>query len=159
MAYTLEFSRYDCPGCDYKWYFESIEEIEKFILDSYPKFPVAEWPSDCKFYPNGLRIWKNVPGNDDGKYHPVYDVLMMRSMAELPSDYPSMPESLGEATDKVAKLIYDLQVIIDILEDGGEYEWPIEQIVPRVDKEDLVKTVFHPSRVMKMGGFEWIECV
>jgi len=157
--YTLEFSRFDWFGCDLKWEFESIEEIEKFIKDSYPKFPVAEWPSDCKFYPNGLSIWKNVPGNDDGKYHEVYDVILMRSMAESPDDYPSMPDSLNEATDKVAKLIYDLQLIIDNLEEGGEYEWPIDQIVPRVDKEELVKAVFHPSRVMKMGGPEWLECV
>jgi hypothetical protein len=69
------------------------------------------------------------------------------------------PEALCIETDKVAKLIYDLQIIVDQLEDGGEYEWPIDQIVPRVDKEELAKTVFHPRRVEKMGGFEWVDAV
>jgi hypothetical protein len=147
--YKLAFSRYDCPGCDTWWYFESIENIEKFILDAYPKFPVAEWPINCTFYPNGLSIYKCV-----GNVH----VMMMRSMINS-HDYKSeFPEALCIETDKVAKLIYDLQLIVDKIEDG-EYEWPIEQIVPRVDKEDLVKTVFHPRRVEKMGGFEWVDAV
>ena len=30
---------------------------------------------------------------------------------------------------------------------------------PRVDKEELVKTVFNPGRVVRMGGHEWLECV
>ena len=45
---------------------------------------------------------------------------------------------------------------MDLFEDGGDYQWPIDQITPRVDKEDLVKTVFQPDR---MGGPEWLECV
>jgi hypothetical protein len=159
--YTLTFSRYDCPGCDYSWYFDTIEEIEYFIKESYPKFPVAEWPLDCKFYPNGLSIWKNVPGDVvyNGLYREVYDVMVMESMVDAHDFSCLPPKSLYAETDKIAQLIYDLQIIVDKLEDGEEYEWPIDQIVPRVDKEELVKTVFHPSRVMKMGGFEWIECV
>jgi hypothetical protein len=148
--YKLVFSRYDCPGCDTWWYFESIENIENFILDSYPKFPVAEWPINCTFYPNGLSIYKCV-----GNVH----VMMMRSMIDSHDFETLMPEALCIETDKVAKLIYDLQIIIDKLEDGQEYEWPIDQSVPRVDKEELVKTVFHPSRVEKMGGFEWVDAV
>jgi hypothetical protein len=144
--YKLAFSRYDCPGCDTWWYFESIEDIEKFILDAYPKFPVAEWPIDCTFYPNGLSIYKCV-----GNVH----VMMMRSMVESLMG----PEALCIETDRVAKLIYDLQLIVDKIEEGQEYEWPIDQIVPRVDKEDLAKTVFHPRRVEKMGGFEWVDAV
>jgi hypothetical protein len=58
----------------------------------------------------------------------------------------------------VAKLIYDLQGIVDAMEDG-EYQWPLDQIIPRVDKEDLVKTVFQPDRMVRMGGPEWLECV
>jgi len=74
---------------------------------------------------------------------------MMRSMVESLMG----PEVLCIETDKVAKLIYDLQVIIEKLEDDQEHEWPIDQIVPRVDKE-MAKTVFNPRRVEKMGGFE-----
>jgi hypothetical protein len=58
----------------------------------------------------------------------------------------------------VAKLIYELQGIVDAMDDG-EYQWPLEQITPRVDKEDLVKTVFQPERVERMGGPEWLEIV
>jgi len=148
--YKLAFPRYDCPGCLTWWYFESIEDIEKFILDMYPKFPVADWPIDRTFYPNGLSIYKCV-----GNMH----VMMMRSMIDSHDFESAMPEALCIETDKVAKLIYDLQVIIEKLEDGEEYEWPIDQIVPRVDKEELAKTVFHPSRVEKMGGFEWVDAV
>jgi hypothetical protein len=148
--YELAFSRYDCPGCDTWWYFESIQDIEEFIKDAYPKFPVAEWPIDCKFYPNGLSIYKIV-----GQAH----VMMLRSMVASHDFESFMPESYCVESDEVAKLIYDLQIIVDQLEEGQEYEWPIDQIVPRVDKEELAKTVFHPSRVEKMGGFEWIECV
>ena len=35
----IKFSRYDCPGCDKKWFFKTIKEIESFINDAYPKFP------------------------------------------------------------------------------------------------------------------------
>ena len=70
-----------------------------------------------------------------------------------------MPECPWPKFKTVAKLIYDLQGIVDLIEDGGEYEWPLEQIIPRVDKEDLVKTVFNPIRVERLGGPEWLECV
>jgi hypothetical protein len=162
--YILDFSRYDCPGCDAQWFFDSIEDIEAFIQDAYPKFPVAEWPTDCQFYPNGLSIWEVIESEDLGcevKVYPggKYEVLMMRSMIETHDYDYHPPESLCAETDKVAKLIYDLQGIIDKLEEGEEYVWPIEQIVPQVDKEDLVKTVFHPIRVENMGGPAWLECV
>jgi hypothetical protein len=51
-----------------------------------------------------------------------------------------------------------MQGIVDAMEDG-EYQWPLEQITPRVDKEDLVKTVFQPERAERMGGPEWLEIV
>jgi len=43
--------------------------------------------------------------------------------------------------------------------EDGEYQWPLDQIIPRVDKEDLVKTVFQPDRMERMGGPDWLECV
>jgi hypothetical protein len=73
-------------------------------------------------------------------------------------DY-EMPECLSPDLETVSNLIYNLQGIVDLIEDGGEYEWPLEQITPRVDKEDLVKTVFHPDRMVRMGGPDWLECV
>jgi hypothetical protein len=69
-----------------------------------------------------------------------------------------MPECLSPEVETVARLIYDLQGIVDLIADG-DYTWPMEKITPRVDKEDLVKTVFHPDRMVRMGGFEWLECV
>jgi hypothetical protein len=51
-----------------------------------------------------------------------------------------------------------MQGIVDAMEDGG-YQWPLDKITPRVDKEELVKTVFNPNRMMRMGGPEWLECV
>ena len=151
--YLLEFSRYDCPGCDRKWFFDTIEEIETFIKDAYPKFPVAEWPQNCEFYPNGLWIYEIV-GNK-----PVLRMLSMVDSWMEADDLMRMPECLSPEVETVAKLIYDLQGIIDIIEDGGEYEWPLDQITPRVDKEELAKTVFHPVRMVKMGGVEWLESV
>jgi hypothetical protein len=74
-------------------------------------------------------------------------------------DLMRMPVCLSPEVETVAKLIYDLQGIINTLEEGEEYEWPLDQITPRVDKEDLVKTVFHPDRMVKMGGIEWLEAV
>jgi len=150
--YLLEFSRYDCPGCDRKWFFDSIEEIEAFIKDAYPKFPVAEYTRGNDFYPNGLWIYEIV-GRDP--------VLKMRSMYDRyeEDDFMSMPVCFSPKVTTVAKLIYDLQVIIDHLEEGGAYQWPLDQIIPRVDKEDLVKTVFRPVRVVRMGGVEWLESV
>jgi len=148
--YMLEFSRYDCPGCDAKWFFDSIEETETFIKDSYPKFPEAVWPQDCKFYPNGLDIYECIGRTQ---------TLLMRSMVDANDFDCEMPVCFSTEVEPVAKLIYDLQGIIDIIEDGGEYQWPLDQITPRVDKEDLVKTVFNPTRVMSMGGPEWLECV
>ena len=146
--FLLEFSRYDCPGCDRKWFFDTIEEIEAFIKEAYPKFPVAEWPSDCQFYPNGLNIY-NCIGRTP--------ILLMASMVDSHDFEYKMPPCFSTKVETVAKLIYDLQGIINTLEEGGEYEWPLDQITPRVDKEDLVKTVFHPVRMVKMGG--WLECV
>ena len=147
----LEFSRYDCPGCDAKWFFDSIEDIETFIKDCYPKFPEAVWPQDS-FYPNGLSI-SEIVGRKP--------VLKMRSICDCceAGDLMSMPVWSSTEFKTVARLIYDLQGIIDTIEDGGEYQWPLDQITPRVDKEDLVKTVFNPTRVMSMGGPEWLECM
>jgi hypothetical protein len=123
--YLLEFSRHDCPGCDQKWFFDTIEEIEAFIKDAYPKFPVAEWSQNGKFYPDGLWIYEIVGRNL---------VLVIRSMYDswLEDDKPELWEMP---------------------------KWPLDQIIPRVDKEDLVKTVFHPDRMVKMGGVEWLESV
>jgi hypothetical protein len=152
--YMLEFSRYDCPGCDRKWFFDTIEEIATFIKDAYPKFPVAEWPQNCEFYPNGLWIYEIVG------HKPVLKMLsMVDSWMEAYVEIPQMPVCFSTDFKTVAKLIYDLQGIIDTIEDGGEYQWPLDQITPRVDKEDLVKTVFNPTRVMSMGGPEWLECM
>lgn len=156
--YMLQFSRYDCPGCDKKWFFETIEEIETFIKDAYPKFPEAVWPNDCEFYPNGLSIYNCVGRNP---------ILKMRSMVDthdvharvISLQLPWMPKCLSPEFETAAKLIYDLQEIIDLIEDGGHYQWPLDQITPLVDKEDLVKTVFHPYRMGRMGGLEWLECV
>lgn len=153
--YLLEFSRHDCPGCDQKWFFDTIEEIEAFIKDAYPKFPVAEWSQNGKFYPDGLWIYEIVGRNL---------VLVLRSMNDswLEDDNPElweMPKCSSPEVETVAKLIYDLQGIINTLEEGEEYEWPLDQIIPRIDKEDLVKTVFHPDRMVKMGGVEWLEAV
>ena len=148
--YLLKFARYDCPGCDKKWFFETIGEIESFIKDAYPKFPEAEWRHGHEFYPNGLHVYECVGRNP---------VLKLNSMVEVHDFDYEMPECLSPEFETIAKLIYDLQGIIDLLEDGGEYQWPLEQITPRVDKEDLVKTVFQPDRTVRMGGLEWLECV
>ena len=148
--YLLKFSRYDCPGCDKMWFFDTMEEIESFIKAAYPKFPDAAWPMNSEFYPNGLSIYARTGRNP---------VLKMRSMYDGPDSEYEMPECLCPEVEIVAKLIYDLQGIVDLVDDGGEYQWPLDQINPRVDKEDLVKTVFRPDRIMRMGGLEWLECV
>jgi hypothetical protein len=142
--YMLKFSRYDCPGCDRKWFFETIKDLETFLKDVYPKFPETEWRHGHEFYPNGLSIYECV--------------LKMRSMVETHDFAYEMSESLSPQVNTVAKLIYDLQGIVDAMEDGG-YQWPLDKITPRVDKEELVKTVFNPNRMMRMGGPEWLECV
>jgi hypothetical protein len=147
--YMLKFSRYDCPGCDKKWFFDTIEGIESFIKDAYPKFPEAVWTRGESFYPNGLSIYECVGRNP---------ILKMRSMVDAHDFDYEMPVCLSPEVENVGKLIYNLQGIIDLIDDG-EYEWPLDQITPRVDKEDLVKTVFHPSRMVRMGGPEWLECV
>jgi hypothetical protein len=147
--YMLEFSRYDCPGCDKKWFFETIGEIESFIKDAYPKFPEASWTRGDSFYPNGLSVYQCVGRNP---------ILKINSMVETHDFDYEFPECLSPEFETVAKLIYDLQGIVDAMEDG-EYQWPLEQITPRVDKEDLVKAVFHPNRMVRMGGPEWLECV
>jgi len=148
--YMLKFSRYDCPGCDKKWFFETIEEIETFIKDAYPKFPEAVWARGDEFFPNGLSIYACTGRNP---------VLKMQSMYDGQDSEYEMPECRSPHLKTVAKLIYDLQGIVDLVDDGGDYQWPLEKITPRVDKEDLVKAVFHPDRMVRMGGFEWLECV
>ena len=82
----------------------------------------------------------------------------MRSMVDSNDFEYEMPECLSPEFETSAKLIYDLQGIVDAMEEG-EYQWPLEQITPRVDKEDLVTTVFSPDRVERMGGPDWLECV
>jgi hypothetical protein len=147
--FMLKFSRYDCPGCDRKWFFETIEELEAFIKDVYPKFPETEWQHGREFYPNGLSIYECVGRNP---------VLKMRSMVDVHDFDYEMPVCLSPEVENVGKLIYTLQGIIDAIDDG-EYQWPLDQITPRVDKEELVKTVFHPGRAERMGGPEWLESV
>ena len=147
--YMLKFSRYDCPGCDKKWFFDTIEGIESFIKNAYPKFPEAVWSRGESFYPNGLSIYECVGRNP---------VLKMRSMVDVHDFDYEMPVCLSPEVENVGKLIYTLQGIIDAIDDG-EYQWPLDQITPRVDKEELVKTVFHPGRAERMGGLEWLECV
>jgi hypothetical protein len=147
--FMLQFSRYDCPGCDKKWFFETIGEIESFIKDAYPKFPEAEWRHGHEFYPNGLSIYECVGRNP---------VLKMRSMVDSNDFEYEEPMCLSTKVEFVAQLIYRMQGIVDAMEDG-EYQWPLDQIIPRVDKEDLVKTVFQPDRMVRMGGPEWLECV
>jgi hypothetical protein len=148
--FMLKFSRYDCPGCDKKWFFGTIEEIETFIKDAYPKFPEAVWTRGNEFYPNGLSIYE-CKGRSP--------ILKLKSMIDAHDFEYEMPGCPWTKFKTVAKLIYDLQGIVDNIEDGGEYQWPLEQITPRVDKEDLVKTVFKPDRMTRMGGLEWLECV
>lgn len=145
----LKFSRYDCPGCDKKWFFETIDEIESFVKNAYPKFPEDEWSRGSEFYPNGMSIYECI-----GR-HPV---LKLKSMVDTNDFEYEMPECLSPQFETVAKLIYDLQGIVDLMGDG-EYLWPIEQITPRVDKNDLISTVFHPNRVVRMGGPDWLECM
>ena len=149
--FMLQFSRYDCPGCDKKWFFETIGEIETFIKDAYPKFPETEWKHGHEFYPNGLSIYECVGCNP---------VLKMMSMVEVHDFEYKRPGFFNPnaGLETVAKLIYDLQGIVDAMDDG-DYQWPLEQVTPRVDKEELVKTVFNPDRMMRMGGPEWLECV
>ena len=145
----LKFSRYDCPGCDRKWFFETIGEIETFIKDAYPKFPETEWEQDREFYPNGLSIYECIGRTP---------VLKMRSMVESHDFDYEIPEFLFSQFETVSKLIYELQGIVDAIQDG-EYKWPLDQVTPRVDKEELVQAVFKPDRMMRMGGPEWLECV
>jgi hypothetical protein len=148
--YLLQFSRYDCPGCDKLWCFDTIEEIETFVKDACPKFPETVWKPRHGFYPNGLSISEVTTGRKQ--------VLRMKSMVDAHDFEYKMPECYSPEVEPVAKLIYDSQGIVDAMEDG-EYQWPLEQITPRVDKEDLVKTVFHPDRMVRMGGPDWLECV
>lgn len=147
--YMLKFSRYDCPGCDRKWFFETIGEIEAFIKEAYPKFPVDEWLHGHEYYPNGLSIYECVGRNP---------VLKMRSMVEVHDFDYDMPECLCPEVATVAGLIFELQRIVDLMEEG-EYQWPLDQITPHADKEDLVQAVFKPDRVVRMGGSEWLETV
>ena len=147
--FMLQFSRYDCTGCDKKWFFDTVGEIETFINEAYPKFPETEWRHGHEFYPNGLSIYECVGRNP---------VLKMMSMVESHDFAYEMSECLSPQVNTVAKLIYELQGIVDAMEDGG-YQWPLDKITPRVDKEELVKTVFNPNRMMRMGGPEWLECV
>jgi hypothetical protein len=147
--YLLKFSRYDCPGCDKKWYFDTIGELETFIKDAYPKFPETEWPQGRGFYPNGLSIYECVGRNP---------VLKMRSMVDSNDFEYYEPMCLSTKVEFVSQLIYRLQGIVDSMEDG-EYQWPLDKVVPRVDKEDLIKAVFHPDRIERMGGLEWLEAV
>ena len=112
--YLLHFSRYDCPGCDKMWWFTTMGDLESFIKAAYPKYPVAEWPPDRGFYPNGLSIRKCTGNNQD---------LILRSMVDVHDFEYDMPECLSPEVETVAKLIYDLQGIVDLIEDG-EYAWP-----------------------------------
>jgi hypothetical protein len=82
----------------------------------------------------------------------------MMSMVESHDFAYEMSESLSPQVNTVAQLIYELQGIVDAMDDG-EYQWPLDEITPRVDKEDLVTTVFNPVRVERMGGPDWLECV
>jgi hypothetical protein len=148
--YLLQFSRYDCPGCNKMWCFSTIEELESFVRDACPKFPETTWKPRNGFYPNGLSI-SEVVGRKQ--------VLRMRSMVDAHDFEHEMPECFCAEVEPVAKLIYEAQGIVDIIDDEGEYRWPLDQIPPRVDKEDLVKTVFHPTRISRMGGTDWLECV
>ena len=148
--YLLKFSRYDCPGCDKKWFFDTIEGIETFIKDAYPKFPEAEWRHGHEFYPNGLSVYECIGRKP---------VLKLKSLVDNHDFDYEMAECLSPELETVSNLIYKLQGIVDLIDDGGEYQWPLEQITPRVDKEELVKTVFQPDRMMRMGGPEWLECV
>lgn len=114
--YLLQFSRYDCPGCNKKWYFETIEELESFLKDACPKFPETVWEARHGFYPNGLSIFEIVRGKQ---------VLKMRSMVEVHDFDYEMPECLSPEVEAVAKFIYDSQGIVDMMDDmGGEYTWP-----------------------------------
>jgi hypothetical protein len=115
--FMLKFSRYDCPGCDKKWFFDTVKQIETFIKDAYPKFPEAVWTRGSEFYPNGLSIYECVGRKP---------VLKMRSMVDAHDFEYEMPEFNHNAgVETVAKLIYDLQGIVNLIEDG-EYEWPQE---------------------------------
>jgi hypothetical protein len=107
--FMLKFSRYDCPGCDKKWFFETIGEIETFVKDAYPKSHV--WPSNCEFYPNGLRIYECIGRNP---------VLKLKSMFDTSEFGDEMPVALVPEVNTVAKLIYDLQVIVDKIQEGED---------------------------------------
>lgn len=147
--FMLKFSRYDCPGCDRSWYFDTLKELEVFVKDAYPKFPETEWKHGHEFYPNGLSIYECIGRTP---------VLKMRSMVESHDFDYEIPEFLFSQFETVSKLIYELQGIVDAIQDG-EYKWPLDQVTPRVDKEELVQAVFKPDRMMRMGGPEWLECV
>jgi hypothetical protein len=147
--YMLKFSRYDCPGCDRSWYFDTLTELESFVKDAYPKFPETEWRHGHEFYPNGLSIYEVIGQKA---------VLKMRSMVDSNDFEYEEPMCLSTKVEFVAQLIYRMQGIVDAMDDG-EYQWPLDQITPRVDKESLVAAVFHPGRVEKLGGLGWLECV
>ena len=117
--FMLKFSRYDCPGCDKKWFFDTIDEIETFVKDAYPKSPV--WPANCKFYPNGLRIYECVGRTP---------VLKLKSMFDTSEFGDEMPVALVPEVNTVAKLIYDLQVIVDEIQEGeddDEYDCQLQE--------------------------------
>ena len=147
--YLLQFARYDCPGCNKLWHFSTMEELESFVREACPKFPETFWKPRHGFYLNGLSI-SEIVGRKQ--------VLKMKSMVDVHDFEYGMPECFSSEVETVAKLIYDSQGIVDTMEDG-EYQWPLDQIIPRVDKEDLAKEVFNPDRIMRMGGPEWLECV
>jgi hypothetical protein len=97
-----------------RWYFESIKEIEDFILKWYPVAPILDWFGSDEFYPNGLRIYEIL----DGK-----EIIRMHSMVDDHDFEYGMPMFTSPEYANVAKLIYDLQIIIDQIEEGV-YEFP-----------------------------------
>jgi hypothetical protein len=121
--FMLKFSRYDCPGCDKKWFFDTIDEIEAFIKDAYPKSPV--WPANCEFYPNGLSIYECVGRTP---------VLQLKSMFDTSEFGDEMPVALVPEVSTLAKLIYDLQVIVDEIQEGeddDEYDCQLQEDRPQ----------------------------
>lgn len=136
MRLVLEFSRYDFPDCETRWYFESIKEIEEFILKWYPVPPIPQWYGSDEFYPNGLRIYEieeykdviPLRGEHDSKIIRIRDpdpkkVIRMHSMVDVYDFEYGMPLYTSPEYANVAKLIYDLQIIVDQIEEGV-YEFP-----------------------------------
>ena len=102
--YLLEFSRTDCPGCDGKWFFETIEEIETFINDEI----VENYTDPPKFYADGLWIYEIIGRNPTLLMRSMYDVM---EDAEWTGDGWLMPECKSPKVETVAKLIYDLHCL------------------------------------------------